>query len=89
MDLRKRKAVDDLNIKRYPKRNSKRKAVDDLHNVMKIMKIIELTQKRKICYNDTHCKKQRTCKCIVHEEKYICDIYECNGNINRDRFILI
>jgi len=92
MDLRKRKAVDDLNIKRYPKRcdpkrNSKRKAVDDLNNVMKIMKLIELTQKRKMCYNDTHCKKQRTCKCIVHEEKYICDIYECNGKINRDNFI--
>ena len=34
-----------------------------------------------------YCKKQRTCKCIVHEEKYICDIYECNGNVNRDRFI--
>lgn len=24
-------------------------------------------------------KKKKTEKCLVHEEKYICDIYECSG----------
>lgn len=31
-------------------------------------------------------KKQKCYSCIMHEEKYICDIYECNGKINRDKF---
>ena len=87
MDLRKRKAVDDLNI-RYTKMDlRKRKAVDDLNTIMKIMKITELKQKRKLYYIDRKSKKQRTCNCILHEEKYICDIYECNGKINRDNFM--
>jgi len=64
----------------------KRKAVDELIIKIKIMKIMKY--KRKICFMDTHCKKQKTCKCIVHEEKYICDIYECNGNVNRDTFMV-
>lgn len=24
-------------------------------------------------------KKQRTIYCIIHEDQYICNIYECNG----------
>ena len=55
---------------------------------VELVKLI-LIYKRKMQYIDSHSKKQKTCKCIVHEEKYICDIYECNGNINRDRFLLI
>ena len=52
MDLRKRKASDDLNI-RYTKMDlRKRKAVDDLNTIMKIMKITELKQKRKLYYID-------------------------------------
>ena len=85
MDLRKRKAVDDLNKKIC---DSKRKAVDDLNIKIKYAKIIEyINPKRKLYYIDIKCKKQRTCNCIIHEEKYICDIYECNGKINRDNFI--
>ena len=64
----------------------KRKVVDELIIKIKIMKIMKY--KRKICFMDTQCKKQKTCKCIVHEEKYICDIYECNGNVNRDTFMV-
>ena len=58
---------------------------------VKLVKLVTLVliYKRKMQYIDSHSKKQKTCKCIVHEEKYICDIYECNGNINRDRFLLI
>ena len=77
MDLRKRKYYDN---------STKRKAVDDLNVIIKCLRI-ELKNKRKICYIDLPSKKQRTCKCIYHEEKYICDIYECNGKINRDNFI--
>jgi len=66
-------------------------------DVVEVVKLVELVKrvklvlinKRKMQYIDSHNKKQKTCKCIVHEEKYICDIYECNGNINRDRFLLI
>jgi len=66
----------------------KRKA-NHLENIItKIIKIIKIVNKRKLYYIDTYCKKQKICKCIVHEEKYICDIYECNGNINRDLFII-
>jgi hypothetical protein len=63
----------------------------ELVNYVELVKRIKLVliSKRKMQYIDSHCKKQKTCKCIVHEEKYICDIYECNGNINRDRFLLI
>ena len=67
--------------------STKRKAIDDLNIIIKIIKIV--IYKRKIQHIDEKCKKQKTCKCIVHEEKYICDIYECNGNINRDRFITL
>jgi len=82
----KRKAADDLNIiMKYYENSNKRKAVDDL-NIIKCLRI-ELINKRKLRYIDLPSKKQRTCKCIYHEEKYICDIYECNGKINRDNFI--
>ena len=37
--------------------------------------------KKQKCHKDLDCnrdiKKQK--KCIFHEEKYICDIYECSG----------
>ena len=85
----KRKAADDLNIDSRKKifyDSNKRKAVDDLNKIIKCLKI-EFSNKRKICYIDTQYKKQKTCNCIIHEEKYICDIYECNGKINRDNFI--
>jgi len=63
----------------------------ELVNYVELVKRIKLVliYKRKMQYIDSRSKKQKTCKCIVHEEKYICDIYECNGNINRDRFLLI
>ena len=77
MDSRKRK---------YYENSNKRKAVDDLNVIMKYLRI-ELINKRKLRYIDSPSKKQRTCKCIYHEEKYICDIYECNGKINKDDFI--
>lgn len=67
----------------------KRKADEDLNKIIKIIKCFKI-YKRKSCI-DVQCKqkskKQKTCKCIYHEEKYICDIYECNGKINRDNFI--
>ena len=77
MDSKKRKHYD----------SKKRKATNvEYIKIMKCLKI-EYSNKRKLYYIDIECKKQRTCNCIVHEEKYICDIYECNGKINRDNFI--
>jgi hypothetical protein len=61
----------------------------DIELVKRIKLVKLIINKRKIHHIDSQCKKQKTCKCIVHEEKYICDIYECNGNINRDIFLLI
>ena len=78
-------------MKRKFYHSTKRKIDVELINHVKLVKRIKLVliSKRKINNIDSQCKKQKTCKCIVHEEKYICDIYECNGNINRDRFLLI
>ena len=77
MDSKKRKYYD----------SKKRKAINVEHiKIIKCLKI-EYSNKRKLHVEIIHCKKQRTCNCIVHEEKYICDIYECNGKINRDNFI--
>jgi len=64
----------------------KRKADEDLNKIIKIIKCFKI-HKRKLCIDVQSNKKQKTCKCIYHEEKYICDIYECNGKINRDNFI--
>ena len=79
--------------------HSTKRKIDVVESVESVesVKLVELVKrvkriliyKRKMQYIDSHSKKQKTCKCIVHEEKYICDIYECNGNINRDRFLLI
>ena len=78
-------------MKRKFYHSTKRKIDVELINHVKLVKRIKLVliSKRKINNIDSQCKKQKTCKCIVHEETYICDIYECNGNINRDRFLLI
>ena len=78
-------------MKRKFYHSTKRKIDIELVNHVKLVKRIKLIliSKRKINNIDSQCKKQKTCKCIVHEETYICDIYECNGNINRDRFLLI
>ena len=75
MDSRKRKYCE----------SNKRKAIDDLNKIIKYLRIE--SNKRKLHVENVNCKKQRTCNCIIHEEKYICDIYECNGKINRDNFI--
>jgi hypothetical protein len=87
-DSNKRKAVDDLHINSRNKTfndSNKRKAVDDLNKIIKYLRIE--SNKRKLYIENINCKKQKTCNCIIHEEKYICDIYECNGKINRDNFI--
>jgi len=78
-------------MKRKFYHSTKRKIDIELVNHVKLVKRVKLIliSKRKINNIDSQCKKQKTCKCIVHEETYICDIYECNGNINRDRFLLI
>ena len=75
MDSRKRKYCE----------SNKRTAVDDLNKIIKYLRIE--SNKRKLYIENVNCKKQRTNNCIIHEEKYICDIYECNGKINRDNFI--
>ena len=67
-------------MKRKFYESTKRKAIDDLNTIIKIIKIV--VYKRKLYCIDTNCKKQKICNCIVHEEKYICDIYECNVNVD-------
>jgi hypothetical protein len=73
--------------------NKKRKNLDNIELNRKIQKIIKSLNKINVENKKRKCisvnnlnKKQKSCNCIIHEEKYICDIYECNGKINRDRF---
>ena len=66
--------------------SKKRKIFDVIFDTLKKMKFI---RKRKISFNTPTCKKYKKYKnwnCYLHEERYICDIYECNGSLNRDLF---
>jgi len=39
-----------------------------------------LNKRKKIeLYKDRSVKKQKVTHCLLHEEKYICQIYECSG----------
>lgn len=62
----------------------KRKIFDVIFDTLKKMKFI--SRKRKISFNTPTCKKYKNWNCYLHEERYICDIYECNGRLNRDLF---
>ena len=64
----------------------KRKIPYNIELSIKIQKLLEYNKKRKNIPIESLNKKQKSCNCIIHEEKYICDIYECNGKVNRDKF---
>lgn len=68
----------------------KRKNIDTLEFNIIIKKFKRFNEiKRKIASNNLKDNKKQKCyTCILHEEKYICDIYECNGKINRDKFLI-
>ena len=55
--------------------NKKRKLCIDYKKL-----INQVLGKRKILYCELkNLKKQKKIQCIFHDEKYICDIYECCG----------
>jgi hypothetical protein len=63
-------------------KGEKRKYVRNIYYESKRMRVVPIIVKRKtytVLSNSNEKKQKRCVYCLIHEEKYICDIYECSG----------